>query len=110
MEDHGFDSRIEEELDEHYGVDRGNVLEVLHNVMVDIGRIEVKQHICVLRYLPAKLILERPWGRSAHAVFANEDDGSYTVTIRSPDHMRKVKFLASPAEHKRNHEFVRVKE
>ena len=106
----GFDSRVEEELDERYGVDRGNVLGVLHNVMVDIGGIEVKQHIFVIRYLPAKLILGRPWGRSAYAVFANEDDGSYTVTIRSPDRMREVKFLASPAEHKRNREFVRPKE
>jgi len=106
----GFDSRVEEELDERYGVDRENVLGVLHNVIVDVGGIEVKQHIFVVRYLSAKLILGRPWGRSARAVFTNEDDGSYTVTIRSPDGMREVKFLASPAEHKRNREFVRPKE
>jgi len=55
-----FDSKVEEELDERYGVDRGNVLSVLHNVMVDIGGIEVKQHIFIIRYLPAKLILGRP--------------------------------------------------
>jgi len=78
--------------------------------MVDIGGIEVKQHIFVVRYLPARLILGRPWGHSARAVFTNEDDGSYTVTIKSADDMREVKLLASPAEHKRNREFVRVKE
>jgi len=77
--------------------------------MLDIGGIEVKQHIFIVRYLPARLILGRPWERSTHAVFTN-DDGSYTVTIKSADDMREVKFLASPAEHKRNREFVWAKE
>ena len=77
----GVDSTIEEELDERYGVDHGNVLGVLHNVIVDGGGIKVKQHIFVVGYLQMKLILGHPWRRSAYAVFANEDDGSDTVTI-----------------------------
>ena len=106
----GFDSRVKEELDERYGADSGNVLGVLYNVMVDIGGIEVKQHIFLVRYLPVKLILRCSWGCSAYAVFSNEDDGSYTITIQSPDHMREVKFLALPAKHKQNREFVWAKE
>ena len=106
----GFDSKVEQELDERYGLNCGGVLGVLHNVMVDIGGIEVKQHIFIVSCLPAKLILGCPWGRMTHAVFTNEDDGSYTVTIKSPDNMREVKFLASPAEHKRNRKYIRAKE
>ena len=89
-----FDSRIEQELDERYGLDgRGSVLEVLCNVIVDIRGVEIKQHICVVKYLPSKLIHGHPWRRITRAVFSNEDDGSYTVTIRSPDDMKQVKFL-----------------
>lgn len=91
-------------------MDRGGVLGVLHNVIVDVGGVEVKQHIFVVKCLPAKLILGRLWGRTTCATFSNEDDGSYTVTIRSPDDIKEVKFLGSPAEHKRNREFVRAKE
>ena len=57
----GFDSKIEQELDERYNLDgRGQVLGVLHNVPVDVGGVEVKQHIFVISYLPAGLILGRP--------------------------------------------------
>ena len=42
------------------------------------------------------------------AIFSNEDEGSYT--IRSSDDMREVKFLASPAQHEQNREYVGPKE
>jgi len=106
----GFDSRIAQELDEKYGLNRGGVLGVLHNVTIDVGGIEVKQHIFVVSCLPAKLILGRPWGRMTRAHCSNEDDGSYTIMTRSPDDMREVKFLASPAHHVRNREYVRATE
>src|SRR5579862_9843367 len=92
----GYDAmKAEKELEARYGA-RGDVLGVLHNVYVDVGGVQVKQHIFVVRTLPAGLILGRPWGRMTRAVFANEDDGSYTVWIRSPDGMTEAKFLAAP--------------
>src|SRR5579862_2516556 len=106
----GYDAaKAEKELEARYGA-RGDVLGVLHNVYVDVGGVQVKQHIFVVRTLPAGLILGRPWGRMTRAVFANEDDGSYTVWIRSPDGMTEAKFLAAPAQHERNREHVRSRE
>jgi hypothetical protein len=107
----GFDSKIEQELDERYNLDgRGQVLGVLHNVPVDVGGVEVKQHIFVISYLPAGLILGRPWERSTRMSYVNEDDGSLTVTIRSPDNSKEVRFVAAPADHERNRDSVRPKE
>jgi hypothetical protein len=84
---------------------------MLHNVKVDVRGIEVKQHIFVASYVFAKLILGRPWDRTTRAaIFANEDHGSYTVTIRSPDNVKEFKVLASSAEHEQNQEFVRSKD
>jgi hypothetical protein len=107
----GFDSKIEQELDERYNLDgRGHVLGVLHDVPVNVGGVVVKQHVFVISYLPAGLILGRPWERSTRATYANEDDGSLTVTIRTPDNMKEVQFIAAPAEHERNRDTVRPKE
>jgi len=106
----GYDAtKAEKELEARYGA-RGDVLGVLHNVYVDVGGVQVKQHIFVVRALPAGLILGRPWGRMTRAVFTNEDDGSYTVLIRSPDGMTEAKFLAAPAQHERNRDHVRNRE
>ena len=41
------------------------------------------------------------------AEYINEDDGSYTVKIKSPDGLRMARFCAVKAEHERNREFVR---
>jgi hypothetical protein len=107
----GFDSKIEQELDERYSLGgHGSVLGVLHDVPVNIGGIMVKQHIFVISYLPAGLILGRPWERSTRATFVNEDDGNLTVTIRSPDSMKEIKFVAAHANNERNRDTVRPKE
>jgi len=58
---------------------------------VTVG-VKVKQHICVVKYLPLKLILGHAWHNPRSLL--NEDDGSYIVIIRSPDNMKEVKFLA----------------
>ena len=40
------------------------------------------------------------------AEYINEDDGSYTVKIKSPDGRRMVQFCAVKWEHERNREFA----
>jgi len=80
---------------------------VLHDVPVNIGGVIAKIHIFVVEHAVADLLLGRPWERVVRAEFKNEDDGSYTVKIRSPDGTRMVKFCAVKADHERNREFVR---
>ena len=41
------------------------------------------------------------------AQYINEDDGSLTVIIKSPDGRRVVQFCAVKGEHERNWEYVR---
>ena len=53
------------------------------------------------------LLLGRPWERAVRAEYVNEDDGSYTVRIKSRDGRRHVQFIAVNAEHDRNREYVR---
>jgi hypothetical protein len=107
----GFDSKIEQELDERYNLDgHGRVLGVLHDVPVNVGGVTVKQHLFVISHLPAGLILGRPWERSTRATYSNEDDGTLTVTIRSPDNLKEVQFVAAHADHERNRDTVRPKE
>ena len=101
----GYDTKAREELET---LDRkGNLLGVCHDVWVDIGGVAVKQHIFVVEYTNADLILGRPWGRSTRAEFKNEDDGTYMVRIKSQDGRRFVKFVAAPAEHERNRQHAR---
>jgi hypothetical protein len=97
-------------LEERYEIVKDDVLGVLYNVWVDVGGIEVKQHIFVASHLPAKLILGRPWGRSTCVAFVNENDGSYTVTVKSPDNMKEVRFITSLANDERNRKHVRPKQ
>lgn len=80
---------------------------VCHDVSLDIGGVEVKQPVFVVEHSNADLILGRPWARAVRAEFINEDDGSYTVRIKSKDGRRVVQFCAVKAEHERNREFVR---
>ena len=58
---------------------------VCHDVPINLGGVEVKQHIFVVEHSNADLILGRPWERAVRANYINEDDGSYTVRIKSPD-------------------------
>ena len=75
---------------------------VCHDVPVNIGGVEVKLHFFIVKYSNADLILGRPWERAVRACYTNEDDGSYTVRIKSPDGLREVQFCAVKAEHERN--------
>ena len=87
--------------------ERSNVLGVCHDVPVNVGGVEEKTHIFVVRGSAQKLLLGRPWEREVRAQYTNEDDGTYTVAIKSKDRSRKVKFVAVEATHERNREFVR---
>jgi hypothetical protein len=107
----GFDQGIERDLDERYNLDgRGQVLGVLHDVPVSVGGVQVLQHIFVVSYLPAGLILGRPYERSTRLSATNLDDGTLVVTIRSPDNMKEVQFVAATSDHERNRDSVRPKE
>jgi hypothetical protein len=98
-------------LDERYNLDgRGHVLGVLHNIPVDVRGLSIKQHIFVISYLLAGLILGHPWERSARLTYTNEDDGTLIATIRSPDNMKEVQFVAAPADHEHNRDTVHPKE
>jgi hypothetical protein len=58
----GFDSKIEQELDERYNLDgHRHILDVLYDAPVNVGGVMVKQHLIVISHLPAGLILRRPW-------------------------------------------------
>ena len=67
----------------------------------------MKQHIFVVEYSNADLILGRPWERALCANYVNEDDGSYTVRIKSPDGLRGAVFCAIKAQHEWNRQFAR---
>ena len=69
------------------------------HVTVDVGRIAIKAHMFIVKRLRSDLILGRLWARSARAQFTNEDDGQYTIRIKSPDKRCQVKFCIVPAVH-----------
>jgi hypothetical protein len=83
------------------------VLGLCHRMSVDIGGVDVDVPIFVVEDSVQDLLLGRPWERAVRASFVNEDDGSYTVLIKSPDGRRIVKFCAATASHERNREFAR---
>jgi hypothetical protein len=101
----GFDAKAEGEIADLDN--KGNLLGVCHDVLVDVGGVAVKQHIFVVKYLNSDLILGRPWGRMTRAQMINKDDGSYVVKIKSTDGRRVVEFVAVPAQHERIREYVR---
>ena len=106
---HGYDSDVAKAEREIAELERkGNLIGVCHNVAVDVGGVVVKQHMFVVRQLgSAEVILGRPWERAVRAQKTNKDDGSFHVKIKSPDGRRIVEFVAVPAQHERNREFVR---
>ena len=75
---------------------------VCHDVLIKIGGVEVKQHIFVVEYSNADLILGRPWERAIYANYINEDDGSYTVRIKSLDGLHEAVFCTVKAQHEWN--------
>jgi hypothetical protein len=86
--------------------DASGVLGVCHKVSVDIGGVEVDIPIFIMEDSVQDLLLGRPWERKVRALYINEDDGSYTVHIKSPDGRRIVKFCAASATHERNRKFA----
>ena len=77
------------------------------SVMMFLSTLEVKQPIFVVEHCNNDLILERSWERMMRTEYINEDDGSYTIKIRSPNGRRMMQFWAMKAEHERNREFAR---
>ena len=73
---------------------------------MDIGGVDVDVPIFVVEDSIQDLLLGRPWERAVRASFVNEDDGSYTVLIKSLDGRRIVKFCAATASHECNREFA----
>ena len=82
-------------------------LGVCHSVPIDIGGVEVKVPVFIMSDSNQDLLLGRPWARMARANFNNEDDGSYTCRIKSPDGRRIVQFCAAKADNPRNRSFAR---
>ena len=74
---------------------------VCHGLPVVIGGVEVKAPIFVVDECGHDLILARPWGKIARAVFINEDNGDYVCRIKSPDRRPIVQFIAAKADHPR---------
>lgn len=85
-------------------------LGVCHSVSVDLGGVEAKVPIFVVEECNQDLLLGRPWERYVRAVYINEDDGSYTVQVKSPDGRKIVRFCAAKADSDRNREFARLPE
>ena len=61
---------------------------VCHAAPIDIGGVEVSQPIFIVEHCNQDLILGRPWERAVRAEYVNEDDGSLTVRVKSPDGRR----------------------
>jgi len=80
---------------------------VCHDLPVDIGGVEVKVLVFVVEESGHDLLLGRPWGKMARAVFSNEDNRNYVCRIKSPDGRRIVQFVAARADHPRNRSYVR---
>lgn len=80
---------------------------VCHGLPVDIGGVEVKVPDFVVEKSGHDLLLGRPWGKMACAVFINEDNGDYVCRIKSPDGRRIVQFVAAKADHPRNRAYAR---
>jgi hypothetical protein len=74
---------------------------------IDIGGVEARVNVFVVKDSKADLILGRPWERVVRAQFINENDGSLTVRIRSADGRRIINFCASSSNHERNRAFAR---
>ena len=82
-------------------------LGVCYSVLIDIGMVEVKVPVFIMSDSNQDLLLGRPWARMARANFINEDDGSYTCRIKTPDGRRIVQFCAAKADSPRNRSFAR---
>ena len=84
------------------GLEAAGSIDVCHDIPINLGGIEVKQHIFVMEYSNADLILGRSWERAVRASYINEDDDSYIIHIKSQDDRREVQFCAVRGQHERN--------
>ena len=75
------------------------VLGVCHDVKVNIGGVESQIPIFVVDDAHADLLLGRPWEYALRAKYVNEDDGSYSCTIKNDDGTRIVRFCAMKVDH-----------
>ena len=101
----GYDSKTKAGLENLEK--KGGVIGVCHDVPVDIGGIEVRQHIFVVEHTNSDLILGMPWRRSARLETTFDENGSYMMKIKSQDGRRVAQWIAAPGEHERNREFAR---
>jgi hypothetical protein len=88
----------------------GRILGVCHDLRVSVGGVEVKTPVFVVERSGQDLLLGRPWEREVRAGFINEDDGSVSVQIKSPDGRRVVSFKGVNADHERNRKHARFSE
>ena len=79
---------------------------VVHGLTASVGGIEVPIHCFVVDTPQPKLILGRPWERTARAKTDNRDDGSLWYKVYSPDGRRMVEFCAVRPDNPRNREFA----
>jgi hypothetical protein len=80
---------------------------VIHALSIDVGGVEVKIPVFVVKEAFRDLILGRPWERAVWAILANNNDGSVSVQIHSEDGHCAVRFTGVTGDHERNCEFVK---
>jgi Aspartyl protease len=104
-----IDWRIDDFVEAEKAIEANSnqLLGVLYGVEVNIGGVNMRVPIFIIENMTVDLILGRTWARHVRAHFINEDDGTYTCIIKSPDGRRIVRFTASPAQHERNRAFAR---
>jgi hypothetical protein len=90
--------------------DGKTVLGVCHDVKVNIGGVESQIPVFVVDDANADLLLGRPWEMAVRAVYVNEEDGSYSCTIKNDDGTRIVRFCAMKADHERIRMYARPQE
>jgi len=74
-------------------------IECCHDVSVNIGGVEVKLPVFMVKHYSTDIILSQPWKHPVWVTFINKDDESYTCIIKSQDGCRIVKFYMMKANH-----------
>jgi len=92
--------------DKREAVRAAGVIGVLHDLLLNIGGVKIKNHVFVVPNASAPLLFGRTFERATQATFINEDDGSLTLMLKSQDGAREVVFQAAPTHHERNRETV----
>ena len=82
-------------------------LGVCHRVSIDVGGVTVRIPVFIVEESNTDLLLGQPWNRIVRSTTINEDDGSCTIHIKSPDGRVETQFCAVKAEHERNRQFAK---